>query len=349
MKRRYPLLVLAGWMALASGAAAQFDTIKTVSGVKRGRVKSISPAEVVIEVNAVDESVKANEIITIFYRDEPSALYTAKTNVTNGAYENGLEQLDRIEPADATRPEIQADLAFYKAYCTAQLALGGSARLDEAINAMSAFAATYARTSYHYLQAYEALGNLYAAAGRFAEAEKAFDMVARAPFPDCRMRAGVAIGRARLAQGKLPEAQQAFDAVLAMEANDDLTRAQRRAATLGKARCVAAAGNAAAAIKVVREIIANADPEDVDLHARAYNTLGDAYRKAGNDKEALMAFLHVDLIYHNVPEAHAEALANLNDLWTKFRKTERAVRCRQLLQERYANSRWAKALGGSGG
>jgi len=348
MKRRYLLPAVAGLLAMAAPAAA-FDTIKTVSETVRGRVISISPAEVVVEVNAVEQPVKANQIVTIFYDDEPQSLYTAKTNVINGAYENGLEQLERIDASGVNRPEIQADLAYYKAYCTAQLALGGSAKLQDAINAMAAFTGSYAAGSYHYLEAYEVLGNLYVAAGEYAEAEKAYARVAKAPFPDRKMRAGVAIGRARLAQGKLAEAQQAFEAVLAMEADDDLTRAQRLAATLGKARCVAESGNAEAAVKVVKDIIANADPENVDLHARAYNTLGAAHRKAGNDKEALMAFLHVDLIYHNLPEAHAEALANLNELWTKFHKTERAVRCRQLLQERYANSSWARALAGSGG
>jgi len=348
MKRRYLLLVLAGWLATVSAAGA-FDTIKTVSGTTSGRVISISPKEVVIEVNAVNQSVTVNEIVTIFFDDEPSSMRTAKTNLINGAYENALEQLGKTDAAEITRPEIQADLVYYKAYCTAQLALGGSANLGDAVAAMKAFVDSGASSSYHYLEACETLGDLYVAAGQYALAEEQYAKVARAPFPDCRMRAGVAIGRTRLAQGKLPEAQKAFEAVLGMEANDDLSRAQRVAATLGKARCVAAAGQPDAAVKVVKDIIANADPEDTDLQARAYNTLGAALRKAGNHKEALMAYLHVDLLYHNVPEAHAEALANLNELWTEFHKTERAVRCRQLLQERYANSRWAKTAGGDGG
>ena len=93
---------------------------------------------------------------------------------------------------------------------------------------------------------------------------------------------------------------------------------------------------------MVEGILAKADPENVELHARAYNTLGNAWKKAGRDKEALLAFLHVDVLYFAVPEAHAEALANLSELWTKMHKTRRAARARNILDERYKNSRWAK-------
>ncbi len=345
MRQRDLLLALAVSLAVAATAGA-FDTIKKVEGTASGRVVSISPAEVVIEVNAVKQSVPVNEIVTIFYDDEPSSMRTAKTNVINGAYENGIEQLDRVDAAELNRPELKADAAFYRAYCLAQLALGGSGKVSDAMAAMSSFSDTYAAGSYHYLEANEILGNLYVAAGKYPEAEAQYGKVARAPYQDYKMRAGVAIGRARLAQGKIPEAQQAFEAVMAMEASTDLARNQRMAATLGKARCVAAGGNAETAAKVVNDIIANSDPENTSLRARAYNTLGTALRKSGKDKAALMAFLRVDLLYFNVPEAHAEALANLNELWTKYNKTERAVRCRQLLQQRYGNSSWAKSAGG---
>ena len=98
-------------------------------------------------------------------------------------------------------------------------------------------------------------------------------------------------------------------------------------------------------IKAVDEILAKADPEDVELHARAYNTKGTALRKTGRTKEALLAFLHVDVLYFAVPEAHAEALANLAELWNELNRTERAMRARDLLESQYANSPWARQGG----
>ena len=95
----------------------------------------------------------------------------------------------------------------------------------------------------------------------------------------------------------------------------------------------------------INSILAKSDPENVELHARAYNTLGTALRKAGRDREALLAFLHVDVLYFALPEAHAEALANLAQLWDAMHKTERAVRTRAILDEQYRGSPWAKKAG----
>jgi len=110
-------------------------------------------------------------------------------------------------------------------------------------------------------------------------------------------------------------------------------------------RCKAAAqvggGNSDEAIKSVEAIIAKADPENVELHARAYNILGNAYRRAGKKKEALLAFLHVDLLYSKFPDQHAEALANLATLWAEVDKADRAAQARGVLKEKYPDSVWA--------
>ena len=156
------------------------------------------------------------------------------------------------------------------------------------------------------------------------------------------MRAGVAAGRALLSQGKPREAAAAFDKVLATEAEGDSAQAQRTAATLGKASALVALKKPDEAIAIVEEIIQKGDPEDAPLMARAYNVLGTAQRQAGRIKEALLAFLHVDILYSSVPDAHAEALANLAELWEQVHKTDRANRARQTLEEQYKDSPWAK-------
>jgi lipopolysaccharide biosynthesis regulator YciM len=117
------------------------------------------------------------------------------------------------------------------------------------------------------------------------------------------------------------------------------------------ARATALVGNAAVlvgqkktdeAIKVLNDIIAKGDSEDAELMAHAYNTLGTAYRQAGDANEAKFAFLHTDMLYSAVPDAHAEALANLAEIWKQLNKPERAAEARKRLGELYKNSRWAK-------
>jgi tetratricopeptide (TPR) repeat protein len=159
------------------------------------------------------------------------------------------------------------------------------------------------------------------------------------------MRAGVAAGRALLAQGKINEAQSAFDRVVATEAEGDLAQSQRLAARLGKASAQVASKRPDEAIKMVDDILKTADAEDVNLMARAYNVLGTAHRQAGRTKEALLAFLHVDLLYPSQPDTHAEALFNLSELWEEMHKSERANAARKTLEETYKDSPWANKGG----
>jgi hypothetical protein len=95
--------------------------------------------------------------------------------------------------------------------------------------------------------------------------------------------------------------------------------------------------------------IDKADPENVPLMARAYNVLGAAQRQLGHTKEALLAFLHVDVLYAGEHDAHAEALSNLADLWEQDHQVERADRARKTLMERYPESQFIKRGVGNAG
>ncbi len=157
------------------------------------------------------------------------------------------------------------------------------------------------------------------------------------------MRATVAVGRSLQAQKQHAEAVKQFDAALALA--DDSADAQRQklSATLGKAVSLAETGNVDESIGIIEKVIQDADPEQKELHARAYNALGACYERADKKKEALLAFLHVDVIYQTVPDAHAEALSHLIPLWQAIGQEERSREARQTLQDRYAKSRWAQA------
>ena len=68
----------------------------------------------------------------------------------------------------------------------------------------------------------------------------------------------------------------------------------------------------------------------------------------GREQDALISFLTVDLVYNATPESHAEALANLVELWEAAQHPERAREARQLLESSYPATRWAKAARGKG-
>ena len=186
------------------------------------------------------------------------------------------------------------------------------------------------------------VGNLLVAAGAIDKAEPYYAILAKAPWPDFQMRAKVAMGRGLLAMGKTAEADKAFDEVMENTSTSDLAEGQRMMAKIGKSRCLVSNGKSAAAVKNLQEIIVAANADNVELHALAYNALGTALRKEAKPMDALLAFLHVDLLYSNNPEAHAEALANLEQLFNEIHKPDKARRIRAVLDDRYKDSRWAK-------
>ncbi|HVU88768.1 MAG TPA: tetratricopeptide repeat protein [Pirellulales bacterium] len=340
-------MLVAVFLLLVVGAQARAgdDTVRMrPSGTAKGSISLMTSTEVALDMAAGQKKqIPVNEIDSISYDGEPPELKLARSESSNGNYEGALKSLDKIDPAKVNRPEIKHDLQFYRAFCHARLALAGSGDIPKAGSEMRQFVKENP-TNYHFLVAAETLGDLFAAIGRPELAFEQYATVERAPWPEYKMRGGVAKGRILVAQKKYPEALATFDAVLKLTGDEKGPAASLKlAAQLGKATCLAATGQPDPAIAAVQAVIDNADPEDNELNARAYLTLGNCYRqKEGATKDALLAYLHVDLLYPSNREAHAEALSNLARLWNELGKPERALQATQLLKDRYASTVWAK-------
>jgi tetratricopeptide (TPR) repeat protein len=347
MNARTFLVALAASVALLANASA-VDRIKTAEkGTVSGAIQSIGPQEVEIRMGGnKTEKIPANQIVSITFDGEETKLSQGRNAALNGRYEDALTFLKEAEgPTKAKGNEhMTLDLQYFTAFCTAQLALGGSEDVPKAGKLMRDFVNS-APESYHIYRAHELLGDLYLAVGQYEAASKSYDAVAAAPWTDYKMRAHVAKGRALQANEDYSGAQKEYQAAIALAKEgegDAQVEAQRLAAVLGTAECMAESNEFDKAIEVVEGVIKSADPENAVLHARAYNTLGACYRKGNRPKDALLAFLHVDLLYYAHAESHARALKNLAELWTQVDKPERAIQAQQLLKDRYANSRWAQ-------
>ena len=342
MNKKYFLPAVCAWLAAAATAAA-LDSIKTKSGSVLCKVVASSPLKVDVEqgANADHKEIAVNQIDTIYYSEEPASLKSAKNDILAGRDEEALNLLARLKTDAITRKELREDIEFYTALAGARLAVEGTGKIVDAGRLMIAFIKNYP-DSYHYFQACQTVGDLLAANRSFAQAEEYYARLAKAPWADYQMRAGVAIGRALLENGKFPEALDAFDKVLAKPADDSLSRTQNRAAVLGKAAVLVALKKNDEAIALANSFLKSADPDDSAGMARAYNVLGGALSQQGKTKEAVLAFLHVDLLYPTPPDAHAEALYNLARLWDDLHKTDRAARARQILEQQYKNTPWAQ-------
>jgi len=341
--RRWIRVAAAWWLTVAATGGAQ-DVVNAGKRKITGTVSRITATEVTVSVGTVSESVPVNRIDSITFKDEPAALAKVRGEIAADRYEQALAVMEKIELPESARAEVKRDVEFYKALAAARLALEGQGEITAAGKDMAAFASAYP-DSYHHFEASAVVGDLLLAAGQFAKAREYYERLsARVPWPDYKARAAVVVGRAWLAEGKADAALKSFEAALAATASLPQADAYRRAATVGKARCLAEANQPQEAIRLADSVIAQADPADVELLAEAYNAKGIALQRAGRLQEALFALLHVDTLYADARQAHAVALVHLVQLWKELKRPDRAVEAQRALETLYKDSPWIKAL-----
>lgn len=340
-----------GWAAagavLALGAVSQgqqFDSVVGNRGTPTfGTITSISRTEIAISSTNGNKKYPVNEVQKVTFKGEPRELRNARDSVKKGQLEAARSGLEEINTDDISRHEILQDIAFYKAFCDGRLALTGGGDKGAAVKALRAFEIdTAKKDNFHYYAAMELLGDLAVALSSFDNGVVYYGKLGEAPWPDYKMRANVLQANALVAGEKFTEALKKYDEVLAGSVDDVEAREQKLLAALGKAVCLAETGQPQQGIDSVLKIIEENDSRaKPQLFARAYNALGVCYLKAEKSQDALLAFLHVDLLFNQTPDAHAQALYYLTDLWRTVNKSERAIRARSVLENRYSGTPWA--------
>lgn len=318
--------------ALTAGPAWAIDSVKKLEGATAsGTITGMTTNDVTIKPQiGENETVPVTNIDYVTFTGEPAQLPPARRKVGEGKYAEALADLEKAKPDASASQNIKHEVQFYKALCQVRLVMeqAAGANPEKARLEMSAFV-NEAKSNFHWLAANEAMGDLELAMKQFDKAAPYYDELAKSNFPEFKMKAGVNKGRVLVAQGKYAEAQAEYEKVLSLAGNtrSALADRQRFAASVGKANCLGLGGNPDEGIKLVEELIKNLPPEEAAMQAQAYVVLGNCYRKKDATKEALLAYLHVDVLYPNQAVAEDEALGNLIELWTKLNKPERAVEC----------------------
>lgn len=371
-RRRVPLILLASLLAVSGGRLVADDVVILTDGSAiEGTLTSLAPAEVVIEARQaggqrpVAVTIPIAAIGDLRLADEPEGLTTGRALLRQGDGRAALAELQKIAAIELQEgvvgPRVRREHAFVKAAAEALAAAaeqGGGAG-----EPLAAYLDRNAR-SHHFYEGQVMLGAMLAAGGNLPGAMAAYARLDDGP-PTLRMRAANLRAELLAGAGRFAEAAREFASALDVPlpeagGSDAEQRAraiargaaesERRGAALGRARCLAESGGAAEAIATVRQLIREADPDDRDLLAAAYGTLGACQRASGSqDAEALISYLTVDLVFDGVPEWHARALFNLAELWESSNHPERARQARQLLATAYPDSPWTKRLGGARG
>lgn len=333
--QRMTLCVAALCAAVSVFAAVDVwaDVVRVGNENLNGKVTRMTRTEIVLEQGGNTRTIGVNQVQSIIWDNEPALLRSARTALEVSRFEDVLSILEKIKLDASARPEVRQEVEFMRAAASARLALAGTGSIDDAGKLVVAFLTNYP-DNYHYWEATRLVAELLAAKGNIDKAIGYWETLAQAPWPEVQAQAGVDIGWAYLSVKKLDEAEKAFDQVLSLQISGDDT--PRVLASLGKARCLALKGQTDQAITMVQDVLKRPDlTENAEIMGRAYTTLGLAYRQAGQIKQAIMAFLHVDLLFFRHAASHIEALQNLVQLWPQAQRPDRAAEAATVLKEQY--------------
>jgi tetratricopeptide (TPR) repeat protein len=328
----------------SAGFAA--DAIQLKSSKKRlaGKIDSISKNGVVIKTGLRKDkavTVPANDIARIDWDKTPPTLNAFLTAEAKGQYKDALEGYEKFLTDGKTSDNVKTDLRFFMARATAKMALGDPTKIAAAIGTLEAFRKANPDT-YHYYELLTLLGDLQIAAKSFDDAGKTFSLLGRAPWKDVQLQARCAEARVFVGQNKPQQALPIYEDVLKQVTADPLMKPLKIQAGLGRASCLQQTSKNDEALGVLRDVISGATPTETELLAEAYTLQGDSYRALGRSKDALLAYLHVDVMFAKETKYHPKSLYYLSQLWAEVGKPVRAGTAKARLKAEYPNSEWAK-------
>lgn len=352
MKRFHYTLALALLFGIAvSGRAADIDSVQQISDgrVIGGEITKISRTEIVVhqQVGNRDISIPANDVARVEWKNEPPVLGLARSNENSGNLANALAGYqEALGALPAGTSPLKVELDFLLARTTAKIAQGDPEQLPTAVQKLEAFTNTN-RDFIRYFPAQLLLAETALMADDYATADRAFNILEQAPWPDYQMAGQLGKARTLLAQNKVTDAKAIFDQVAAASPKGAAEKSRQLEAMLGQANCMQRQGQYAPAIETLQQVIDQTAASDTRLLAEAYLELGDCYAAEGQQlKQAVLAYLHVDVIptLSRHADLHAQALYNLAKLWPAVGQPGRGAEASAKLEQDYPNSEWTKKL-----
>lgn len=330
-------------LALAASAAADEvvlipgSTVKQATGGRvRGTVQSETPAAVVVKLGTTEITVPADQIVSVSYTGQPASLALAEANEASGQLAKAADLYKKAASEAGAKPLIEQAAKYKQAEVTADLAMTDPAKAAEAVALLDRFVKDYPGGR-HVAPALETLARLQLQRND-PKVEDTLDRLKKLP-------AGA--DRAAVLHAKVLARKGNHDAAIAEL--DNLMKAapanspRRREAQLAKAESLAGMKKFQEAEADLRAAIKALPAEDAASQSAAYNTLGDCLRAAGRPKDALVAYLHTDVLFAKDREQHARALAAISRLWRELKRDDRADEALAKLRQEYPQSPYLTA------
>ena len=324
----------------ASTIFAQDRLVQEKGATLSGIITKLERDNVTIEVRGEPQNIPVNEISRILFEGEPSNLGRARELARQGQYEQARDELKKIDAAAIKNDNAKRDLAFYLAYCDGKLAMQGKGDKAAAVKSL----VTYDKdnpTSYHYWDVSQLLGQLAGSMSRYDAAQNFYKRMGESSFAEVKNQGKYQEALTLLMQNKIAEAKPLFTQLQGISASNPKDVRIKQLSEVALAQCTLGEGDAQGALTKVNQWIANGDSTDIELFGKLYNLQGACYQKLNKSNEAILAYLHTDLLFSGDAENHAEALYFLGVLWPSLNETQRAVDARSRLTSLYSGSMWA--------
>jgi tetratricopeptide (TPR) repeat protein len=319
------------------------STVKgAIGGRVRGTIQSESPAEVVVKLGNNTINVPTGEIDQIRYDGQPPSLTLAESRESSNQLAEAADLYKKAAAEAAGKPFVEQAAKFRQAQVLAELALSDPGRANEAIGLLEGLLKAFP-SSRHTVAAFESLTRLQLQKADYPAAERTIAEMAK--LPQSNDRAAVLRARVYDKKGDHARAIAEYDRLI-QGAPEGSPR--QRDARLAKVESLVGLKKFAEAEADVRAVIKSAPAEDYQAQSAAYNALGDCLRAAGKPKDALLAYLHTDLLYAKDKEQHPRALAQLSRLWRTLKRDDYADEALVRLKQEYPQSPWLAAARSGG-
>ncbi len=347
MSRTGRLSLVALMLVCSASVATAADVLEQRGATVKlsGKVTGVTKDKVSFETGKGEKKeIPANEVTEILWDGEPAALKSARNHEAGGRLQQALDGFSKAATDyKGDTAGVKLDIDFFSVRAQARMALTDPAKIPEALKKLADFQSKNG-DSRHFYNAAGLLVELNLVKGDPAAAKSAAEVLEKAAGNDQKMAAKVALARVALAENKIPEAQAAFEAVTGMTAMGPSEESRKLEAKLGLARCLQLQSKFDEAIKLLDDVVTNAAPEDAKVQAEAYVRQGDCYQAGAKTKDALIAYLHVDVLFSTEKAFHPEALYHLSRLWTLVQQPDRANEAADKLTSEYPKSPWAQKL-----
>ncbi|HET6328446.1 MAG TPA: tetratricopeptide repeat protein [Planctomycetaceae bacterium] len=309
-----------------------------------GDITSISRTEVVVtgRTNKKEYRIPANEVERVRWDGESAQVSQNRIEERNGQFDKAIAGYETALKG-ATSDNLRTDLEFHIARATAAKAFKDEDKYDDAIALLEKFRTAHS-TSFRYYEALRLLAQLDMAKGDVEKGNAALQAMADAPWTDFKMETDILKAKVALAHDDVGAALKALDGVISVAPATAAEKSRRYEALLTKAACLQKQMKYQQATDVLTGIIDEASDDDTKTLAETCIRLGDCYQAGGRTKEAILAYLRVDILFAKEKKQHAEALYYLSRLFAQDGKPDKASDAAARLQEHYPRSPWTARL-----